>query len=103
MTNEEITELMVKGKQDGAQLYTVENALYKVSIIFVVVIGLAGFFLFFITFGSSGIGPAIAVAIGTATICAIGYAFSVLAYNGAKVIVHLLFSNLAILEKMKEK
>ena len=103
MTNEEITELMVKGKQDGAQLYTVANALYKVSIIFVAVIGIAGLFLFSIAFGNAGIGPALAVAIGTATICAIGYAFSVLAYNGAKVIVHLLFSNLAILEKNKEK
>lgn len=103
MKSEEIAELMTKGREDGAQLFTVANALYKVSIALVMVIGIAGLLLFFVALSNAGFGPALAVAIATATICAIGYALAVLGSNGAKVIVHLLFSNLAILEKMKEK
>ena len=103
MEDEEINELMAKGQQDGAKLFAVANAIFKVSIALVAVIGFAGVILFFVALSNAGFGPALAVAIATATICAVGYALAVLGSNGAKVIVHLLFSNLAILEKMREK
>lgn len=103
MTNEEIKELMLKGQKDGAQLFKVADALYKFSIILVFIIGLAGVILFFVAITSGGIGPGLGVAIATATICAIGYAVAVLGSNGAKVLVHLLFSNLALLEKQREQ
>jgi len=103
MKVEEINELMEKGQQDGAKLFAVANAIFKVSIALVKIIGLAGVILFFVTLSKAGFGPALAVAIATAIICAIGYALAVLGSNGAKVVVHLLFSNLAILEKMREK
>lgn len=102
MNNYEIDELMSKSRQDGAQLFAVADAIYKVSIFILILIGIAGLVLFFVAFSAGGLGPALAVAIGTAAICAIGYALSVLGSNLAKVIVHLLFSNLAILQKMKD-
>jgi uncharacterized RDD family membrane protein YckC len=102
MKSEEIAELMTKGKEDGLQLFVVANAIYKISIALVAIIGFAGAILFFVALSNAGFGPALAVAIATATICAVGYALTVLGSNGAKVLVHLLFSNLAILEKMKE-
>lgn len=103
MKVEEINELMAKGQQDGVQLFAVANALYKVSMALVAIIGFAGVILFFVALNNAGFGPALGVAIVTAAICAIGYAIAVMGSNGAKVLVHLLFSNLAILDKMKEK
>lgn len=103
MKDEEVSELMLKGRQDGAQLFVVANALYKVSVALIFIVAAAGIVLFFVALNTAGFGVALAVGIATATICAIGYALAVLGSNGAKVIVHLLFSNLAILEKMKEE
>jgi hypothetical protein len=103
MTNDEISELMAKGQHDGAQLFRVADVIYKVSIALNFIIGIAGVILFFVAMSSAGIGPALAVAIVTAAICAIGYALAVLGSNGAKVLVHLLFANLALLDKQQEK
>jgi len=103
MKVEEINELMRKGREDGAQLFAVANALYKISIALVAIIGIAGVIIFFTALKEVGFFPAIGVAVVTAAICAIGYAIAVMGSNGAKVLVHLLFSNLSILDKMKEK
>ena len=103
MKIEEVTELMEKARQDGAQLFVVASVLYKVLIILTCVSFFAGFLFFFFTLVDKGLGPALIVALITAGISAMGYAFAVLSSFGAKVIVHLLFSNLAILEKMKDK
>jgi len=103
MTNDEIKELMVKGQRDGAQLYRVADVIYKVSIVLNFIIGIAGVILFFVAMSSEGIRLALVVAIATAAICAIGYALAVLGSNGAKVLVHLLFANLAILDKHREQ
>lgn len=102
MTNEELQELMDKGKQDGVQLFKVANAIYKVSIILNFIIAIAGVILFAVAINSAGFGPALAVAIVTAAICTIGYALAVLGSNSAKVLVHLLFSNLALLQKQRD-
>lgn len=99
MTNDEMKEIVVKGQQDGAQLFRVANAIYQVSMAFNILIGAAGVLLFFVAITSAGFGPALGVAIATAAICAIGYAGAVLGSNGAKVLVHILFTNMAILEK----
>ena len=103
MTNDEIKELMGKGQSDGAQLYRVADVLYKVTIVLNIIVGIAGVVMFFVAMSNKGFGPALAVAIVTVVLCAIGYAIAVLGSNGAKVLVHLLFANLALLDKQREQ
>lgn len=101
MTGDEIKELMIKGQNDGLRLYRVADAIYKVNIFLISIIGIVGAILFIVTLNNNGIVGALAVAFVTTTVCAIAYAAAVLGSNGAKVLVHLLFSNLAILDKQK--
>lgn len=103
MTNDEIKELMIKGQNDGAQLFRVADAIYKVNLFFIFIIAIIGAVLFFVAMNRSGFGSALAVVLATTAVCAIAYAIAVLGSNGAKVLVHLLFSNLAILEKQQGK
>ena len=99
MTNDEIAEVISKGQKDGGTLYRVSDALYKVTIFFNWIIGIFGLILTFFAGTSSGTGAALVVFFCTVLICAIGYAFAVLGSHVSKVLVHLLFSNLAILER----
>lgn len=99
MTNDEIAEVISKGQADGATLYRVADALYKVAIAFNWLFGILGVVLTFVAASKGGFGPALGVFLVTLLICAIGYAAAVFGSHGAKVVVHILFSNLAILER----
>jgi len=99
MTNDEIAEVVSKGQGDGATLYRVADALYKVAMAFNLVIGIVGVILTFVAGSQGGFGAALGVLLVTAVICAIGYVIAVFGSHGAKVLVHILFSNLVILEK----
>lgn len=94
-TNDDIAELVKKGKADGQKLYAVSEFLYKFSIILNWFFVIAG--LLYATFGgvNSPIGfLLIAVIVGL--LCAVNYAASVLTTHVVKVLVHLLFSNLIL-------
>lgn len=99
MSNDEIAEVIAKGQADGATLYHVADVLYKVAIAFNWLIGILGTVLTFVAASEGGFGPALGVLLVTLLICAIGYAAAVFGSHGAKVVVHILFSNLAILER----
>ncbi len=99
MTNVEIAEIISKGQEDGATLFRVADALYKVSMAFVWLFGIVGVVLTFVAGSDGGIGPALGVILATAIVCAVGYAIAVFGSHGAKVLVHILFSNLAILDR----
>lgn len=99
MTNEEIAEVISKGQEDGATLYRVADALYKVAMAFNWLIGILGVVLTFVAGSKGGFGPALGAFLVTVIICAVGYATAVFGSHGAKVLVHILFSNLAILDK----
>jgi hypothetical protein len=99
MTNDEIAEVIAKGQKDGEKLYRVADALYKVAMVFNSLIGISGVVLTFFAGSRGGFGPALGVFLLTVVICAIGYAAAVFGSHGAKVLVHILFSNLAILYK----
>lgn len=102
MTDNEIAEVISKGQEDGATLYRVADALYKVVMVINWLIGILGVILAFVAGDSNGLGAAIGVVLITVVICAIGYAVAVFGSHGAKVLVHILFSNLAILDKGKK-
>ena len=99
MTNDEIKEVISKGQADGATLYRVADALYKVAIVFNWLFGILGIVLTFVAASNGGFGPALGVFLVTLLICSLVYAAAVFGSHGAKVVVHLLFSNLAILER----
>ncbi len=102
MTNDEIAEVISKGQEDGATLYRVAAALYKYVMAFIWLIGMLGVVLTFVAGSNDGFGPALGVFLVTVVICAFGYATAVLGLHGAKVLVHLLFSNLAILDRSQK-
>ena len=99
MTNDEVAEVISKGQEDGATLYRVADALYKVAMAFNWLICVLGLVLTFVAGSKGGFGAALGVFLLTVVICAIGYATAVFGSHGAKVLVHILFSNLAILDK----
>ncbi len=99
MTNDEIAEIISKGQADGATLYRVADTLYKIVITFNWLFGILGAVLTFVAAREGGFAPALGVFLATLLICAIGYAAAVFGSHGAKVVVHILFSNLAILER----
>ncbi len=102
MTDNEIAEVISKGQEDGATLYRVADVLYKVAKVINWLIGILGVILAFVAGGSNGLGAAMGVVLITVVICSVGYAVAVFGSHGAKVLVHILFSNLAILDKGKK-
>ena len=101
MTNEELQELVDKGRADGAQLFAVADAVYKTSLVVISIVGAAGVISIFTTLWDRGIIPALLAFAATVAICATAYALAVLGANGSKVLVHLLMSNLALLENQR--
>ncbi len=102
MTNNEIAEVISKGQKDGATLYRVADVLYKVVMALNWLIGILGVVLTYVAGSDGGFGPALGVFLVTVVICALGYVSAVLGSHGVKVLVHLLFSNLAILDRSQK-
>lgn len=100
MTNEEIVEVISKGQHDGAKLYRVADWLYKICMVFNWVFGVLGVILAAAALGTKGAeGAALGVLILTVMVCFFGYVTAVIGSNTLKVLVNILFSNLAILDK----
>lgn len=104
ITQEDRKEIIRKGQEDGGRLLTVVDMIYKISIIFNWILAIAGgvatigCFIAASNMGTTLIGLGVGILICTLLICLTYYVAAVLATHGAKVLVHLLFSNLAIME-----
>ena len=107
ITQDERQEIIKKGQEDGKRLFRVAEAIYKGLIILNWIGGLVGLVAAIIIFSnaSSAYTPTgtmvlmgFGILAGTAIVCIVNYIFAVLMTHGAKVLVHLLFSNLAIME-----
>jgi hypothetical protein len=97
ITLEERDELEEKAKEDGKRFYQVVEGIYKFLVFANWVVGLVGAVVG-LSILRGNLTAAILCIIITA-ICCIGiYVFSVLVTHAAKVLVHILFSNLAIME-----
>ncbi|MDE3032324.1 MAG: hypothetical protein KGI56_01545 [Acidobacteriota bacterium] len=96
-------EIIKKGSADGQRLFIVSETIYKVLIIFNWIMGLLGGIVGLVLMAQAGNGNATAFFIGifilfaTAVTCVVQYAAAVLTTHGAKVLVHLLYSNLIIM------
>jgi len=103
----ERAEIVQAGQADGQRLFAVATVIYKGLIILNYILAVIG--------GLVGLGMiegamradygggmmffmAVGVLVGTAIACAINYAAAVLSTHVAKVLVHILFANLAIMD-----
>ena len=103
ITQDERLEIIKKGQEDGHRLFRVAEAIYKGLIILNWIGGVIGVIIAIALLASGqgvvsvmmGIGVIVATAIG----CIINYVFAVLMTHGAKVLVHILFANLAVMDR----
>jgi len=101
ITLEEKSELAQLSRADGKRFYRVVEGLYRYLIVMNWVTGIIGGLVAIIAMMSGGIYGLLAgliVLAVTGFVCAGNYVFAVLTTHGAKVLVHILFSNLAIME-----
>ena len=99
MTNDEIQEIISKGKSDGATLFRVAALIHKVSTVFIWIFGLLGIGLVVAAMSNAGLLGGLAALFGVLLVVGILYAVSVMASHTMLVLVHILFSNLALLER----
>lgn len=108
ITLDERQEVVKLGQADGTRLFRVSEVVYKVLIILNWITGTLGVVFalaIFATASNSFLGSTSEVLLGfvvlvvTAFVCVVNYAFAVLTTHVAKVLVHLLFCNLVILER----
>jgi hypothetical protein len=90
---------VAKGQADGARLFRVAESIYTVLIVLNWIVGIGGGIGAIVAAVDSAPIAALGVLLFTAVICVINYAVAVLTTHGAKVLVHLLFANLALLSK----
>lgn len=95
----EINEIVSKGKSDGVKLINVSATIYTVLIVFNWILGVGGGIGALVLMSKEGFGSGVALGIGVVVICSIMYAGAVLSTHVAKVLVHLLFANLAMLDR----
>lgn len=105
ITPQERDELGRKAREDGKRLFRVVESIYRYLIALNWVMAAIGTLIgvVFILKGVfqwefSSMIPGILVLIMTMIYCSSLYVFAVLITHGAKVLVHILFSNLAIME-----
>jgi len=100
ITIEEKSELAQLSRDDGKRFYGVVEGLYGFLITVNWITGIAGSLagIGLIIWGMPMSVLGIVVLGATAFVCAANYAVAVLTTHGAKILVHILFSNLAIME-----
>jgi hypothetical protein len=96
---EELKEIFDKSKEDGAKLYSTADSLHKLSQRILILIGIIG------VVSGFGIMQNVTIAAGfivigiTLAFCAIMHMIQIVITNSSKVLVHILFTNLAIINK----
>jgi predicted branched-subunit amino acid permease len=105
ITSQERDELARKAREDGKRLFRVVEGIYKYLIAMNWVVAAIGTLIgaVYILKGVfqwelSMMIPGIFIVVMTGLYCSSLYVFAVLITHGAKVLVHILFSNLAIME-----
>jgi Na+/melibiose symporter-like transporter len=98
ITSQERDELVRFGREDGRRFYQVVQGIYRFLIIANwVTASFGALFAVILLFQREFFG-AVVLLVSTAFSCAALYIIAVLVTHGAKVLVHILFSNLAIME-----
>ena len=93
----DINEIVEKGKTDGRDLYRAVNFLHKLGNIIIAILTIAALIFSFYTLTNEGFLGFILIVLISALVISVVYAIHLITTNIAKVLVHTLFSNLAIL------
>lgn len=102
MEKSDIEELMRKGRSDGAKLYSVADALHKLCSLLIGLVAVVGVVASFAAMTNAGFVAGAIVFIATTVLCMLLYAADVVLTNSSKVLVHLLFSNLVLIDKAEK-
>lgn len=111
----ELKQIATNSREDGKRLYLVATTIYKIWILMIRIVGVLGALtamgmLFNAMpsnrpnmFGQNEFNymmglTSLSVAVVTAIFCALNYVAAVLITHGSKVLVHVLYTNLAVLE-----
>ena len=103
ITQQEKDELAQRSRQDGLRLFKVAEGIYKFLITMNWITCIAGVAAAIVAFamsdGSSfGVSSGLMILLLTIFACIVNYVVAVLSTHIAKVLVHLLFTNVAIME-----
>ena len=99
LPKDELEEIFEKSKKDGAKLYTTADSLHKFSQKILILIGIIGVIAGFGVMENLTVIAGIIVIGITLAFCAIMHMIQIVITNSSKVLVHILFTNLAIIKK----
>jgi len=99
LSQTELDEIFKKSQEDGSKLYSTVDSLHKFSQIIIGLIGLIGVVAGFALMSNVTFLAGLIVIFLTIALCLFMYLVQIVLSNSMKVLVHILFSNLAILKK----
>jgi hypothetical protein len=99
LSQTELDEIFKKSQQDGSKLYSTVDSLHKFSQIIIGLIGLIGVIAGFGVMSNANFLAGLVVIFLTIALCIFMYMIQIVLSNSSKVLVHILFCNLAILKK----
>ncbi len=103
MENSDIEEIIAKGQNDGKVLYRIVDLLQKIATAIEIIIGIMLLVVSVFVLENEGFGAFITVLIISAIFLALLRAGGLILTNTAKILVHTLFSNLAILAILQKE
>ncbi|WP_295553018.1 hypothetical protein [Limnohabitans sp. Rim8] len=102
LLQKDIDELFLKSKEDGSRLYATADSLHKLFQKLLIFVGAIGVIIGFIAMEKMTFFAGVIIITITLAICFLIYMLQIIVTNSSKVLVHILFTNLAILEKEKQ-
>jgi hypothetical protein len=103
MNINDLESLAQKTREDGARLFGVCELIYKISLVFLWLLGIIGVILTIFILSQIGFIAALATGLSFAFFILIGYAFAVLTTHVSKVLVHTSFASIAIAERITQQ
>jgi hypothetical protein len=102
LPKEDIDELFLKSKEDGSKLYATADSLHKLFQRILILVGAIGIIIGLIAMQEMTFLAGIIIIAITLAFCFLVHMIQIVVTNSSKVLVHILFTNLAILEKAKQ-
>lgn len=99
LSQTELDEIFKKSQEDGSKLYSTVDSLHKFSQIIIGLIGLIGVVAGLALMSNVTFLAGLIVIFLSIALCLFMYLVQIVLSNSLKVLVHILFSNLAILKK----
>ncbi len=95
----DLKEIFEKGQEDGSKLYATADSLHKLSERILILFGIIGVICGIAIMDQLTIIAGVIVIAITLALCALIHMIQIIITNSSKVLVHILFTNLALLKK----